>query len=157
MRRLSPTLLAASLALAASFALAAHAAATYNGSASGSQTAAAEGVSLNLNAAGDLPGVLTLSLKHEGGRVTGGSWTLTVLPPDAGATSAEKGRLSGVVGAGTLTLDANGIVSAADGLQLNVQAGTGQYAAVSGGSGSLTLAADPENSSKLGGPLKFDF
>ena len=157
MRRLSPTPLAAALALAACFALAAHAATTFNGSVSGSQTASAEGVSLNLNAAGDLPGMLTLSLKHEGGKVTGGSWAMTVLPPDADANSAEKGRLSGVVGAGSLTLDANGVVSAADGLQLSVQGGTGQYEGVSGGAGSLSLSADPENATKLGGPLKFDF
>lgn len=156
MRRLFTPLLAASLALAACVGLA-RAAAEYNGSVSGSQTAAAEGVSLNLNAAGDLPGMLTLSLKHEGGRVTSGSWSLTVLPPGADATSAERGRLSGVVSAGTLTLGANGIVSAAEGLRLDVQDGAGQYAGVSGGAGTLSLSADPENASKLGGPLKFDF
>ena len=156
MRRLITPLLAASLALAACVALA-QAAAEYNGSVSGSQTAAAEGVSLNLNAAGDLPGMLTLSLKHEGGRVTGGSWSMTVLPPNADATSVERGRLSGVVSAGALTLDANGIVSAAEGLRLDVQSGDGQYADVSGGAGTLSLSADPENASKLGGTLKFDF
>ena len=157
MRRLFPPALTASLALAACFALAARAAATYHSSVSGSQTASADGVSLNLNASGDLPGMLTLTLRHEGGTVTGGSWSLIVLPPDADATSAEKGRLSGGVSAGTLTLDANGVVSAAVGLQLNLQGGTGQYAGVSGGSGSLGLSADPENASKLGGPLQLDF
>jgi len=156
MRRLLTPLAAASLALAACVALA-RAATVYNGSVNGSQTAAAEGVSLNLNTAGDLPGMLTLSLKHEGGRVTGGSWSLTVLPPDADATSAERGRLLGVVSAGALTLNANGIVSAAEGLRLDVQGGVGQYAGVSGGAGTLSLSADPENASKFGGPLKFYF
>lgn len=156
MRRLFTPLLAASVALAACVALA-RAATEYNGSVTGSQTAAAEGVSLNLNATGDLPGMLTLSLKHESGRVTGGTWSLTVLPPDADATSTEKGRLSGVVGGGTLTLDGNGIVSAAEGLRLIVQGGDGQYAGVSGGGATLSLSADPENASKLAGPLKFDF
>lgn len=156
MRRLFTPLLAASLALTACVALA-RAAAEYNGSVSGSQTASAEGVSLNLNAAGDLPGMLTLSLKHDGGRVTSGSWSMTVLPPDADATSAERGRLSGVISGGALALDGNGIVSAAEGLRLDVQGGAGQYADVAGGAGTLSLSADPENASKLGGPLKFAF
>ncbi len=156
MRRLFPPLLAASLALAACVVLA-RAATTYNGSVTGSQTASAEGVSLNLNATGDLPGMLTLSLKHEGGSVTGGTWSLTVLPPDADATSNERGRLAGVVSGGTLTIDAHGIVSAAEALRLDVQGGTGQYTGVSAGAGTLALSADPENASKLGGPLKFDF
>ena len=157
MRRLFNALAAGSLALAACFALAARAAATYHGTVAGAQTASADAVSLNLNAAGDLPGMLSLSLKHEGGQVNGGSWTLTVLPPGANATSTERGRLSGAVGGGTLTLDANGVVTAAAGLQLSVQGGTGQYEGVSGGSGSLSLSTDPENASKLGGPLQFDF
>lgn len=156
MRRLLTSVLASALALAACVALA-HAAVSYNSSVTGSQTAAAEGVSLNLNASGDLPGMLTLTLKHEGGRVAGGSWALTVLPADADALSAEKGRLSGSVAGGTLSIDANGIVTAAEGLQLTVQNGTGQYAAVTGGAGTLGLSADPENSSKLGGPLKLEF
>lgn len=64
---------------------------------------------------------------------------------------------NGAVGGGTLTLDANGVVTAAAGLQLSLQGGTGQYEGVSGGSGSLSLSTDPENASKLGGPLRFDF
>lgn len=101
--------------------------------------------------------MLTLSLRHEGGSVTGGSWNMTAPPPDADATSAERGRLSGVVAGGALTLDASGIVSAAQGLQLTVQGGDGQYAGVSSGAGTLSPTADTENASKLGGPLKPDF
>ena len=158
MRRLLPALLAPSLALFACFTLA-RAAATYRGTVQGSQTASrmSEGVSLNLNAAGDLPGILTLSLKHEGGKVGGGSWTLTVLPPDADASSGERGRLSGSVGGGALTIDANGIVTAADSLQLTIKSGEGHYAGVSGGGATLSLSADPRTPSKLVGPLTLNF
>jgi hypothetical protein len=158
MRRLLSALFTSSLAMLVSVALV-HAAATYNGTLTGSQTAStvAGGVSLNLNASGDLPGMFTLTLTHEGGKVSGGSWTLVVLPQNADATSSETGRLSGKVTGGTLTLDANGIVSAADSVQLVVENGTELYATVNSGTGTLSLAADPENSTRLGGPLAFSF
>lgn len=158
MRRLLTAVFAPSLALLACFTLA-RAAATYKDTVAGSQTASrlSEGVSLNLHATGDLPGVLTLSLRHEGGRISGGSWTLVVLPPDADASSGERGRLSGSVGGGALTLDEHGIVTAADSIQLSVQSGEGRYASVSGGGATLSLSADPRIATKLVGPLAFDF
>jgi hypothetical protein len=156
MRRPLSALVATALALFACAALA-RAAAVYNSTLTGSQTASAEGVTLQLNAGGDLHGMLAVSLKHEGGNVVGGSWTLTVLPPNADASSSEKGRLSGSVTGGTLTLDANGIVTAAASVQLSVRGGTGGFAAVTGGGGTFGLSADPENSTKLGGPLVLNF
>jgi hypothetical protein len=158
MRRPLIALAAAALSLAAGVALA-RAAAAYHSNVVGSQTAAGpeDGVVLQLNASGDLHGMLRLAIKHEGGRVTGGSWSLTVLPPNADASSSEKGRLSGSVGGGTLTTDANGVVTAAGSVQLTVQGGAGDYAGVSAGGGTVSLSADPENSTKLGGPLALDF
>lgn len=135
------------------------AASTYNNAVSGSQTAAAENgsVAFNLNATGDLPGMLSVSLKHEAGNINGGTWTLTVLPQNADAASSEVGTLKGSFSGGTLTLDANGIATAAGSVQLTVQSGTGQFEAVTNGSGTLTLSADAENSTKLGGPLALNF
>ena len=134
-------------------------AATYNNTVSGSQTAAAESgsVALNLNASGDLPGMLSITLRHEAGNVNGGTWTLTVLPPNADASSNETGTLTGNLTGGTLALDANGIATAANSVQLNVQSGTGQFSTTNAGSGTLSLSADPENSTKLGGPLALNF
>lgn len=133
--------------------------ATYNNTVSGSQTAAAESgsVALNLNAAGDLPGMLSVTLRHEGGNVNGGTWTLTVLPPNADASSNEVGTLTGNFTSGSITLDANGIATAAGSVQLNVQSGTGQFSTITAGSGTLSLSADPEYSSKLGGPFVLNF
>ena len=134
-------------------------AATYNNTVTGSQTAAAESgsIALNLNATGDLPGMLSITLKHEGGNVNGGTWTLTVLPPNADANSTETGTLTGNFTSGTITLDANGIATAASSVQLTVQSGTGRFSTISTGSGTLSLSADPENATKLGGPLALDF
>lgn len=134
-------------------------AATYNNSISGSQTAAAEtgSIALNLSATGDLPGMLSVTLKHEGGNVNGGTWTLTVLPPNADANSTETGTLTGSFTSGAITLDANGIATAASAVQLTVQSGSGQFSTISAGNGTLSLSADPETSTKLGGPLALNF
>ena len=133
--------------------------ANYSNTVNGSQTASAESgsVALNLNATGDLPGPLSVTLRHEGGNLSGGTWKLTVLPQNADATSTESGTLTGSFTGGAMTLDANGIVTAASSVQLTVQSGTGQFEAVTSGSGTLSLAADPENSTKLGGPLALSF
>lgn len=134
-------------------------AATYNNTVTGSQTAAAESgsIALNLTATGDLSGMLSIKLKHEGGNVNGGTWTLTVLPPNADANSTETGTLTGSFTGGAITLDANGIATAASSLQLTVQSGTGQFSTISAGNGTLSLSADPENSTKLSGPLALNF
>lgn len=135
------------------------AAATYNNTVSGAQTASpeSEGAALNLTATGDLPGMVNVKLQHEGGNVTGGTWTMTVLPPNADATSNSNGTLAGSVSGGTLTLDANGIITAVNSVQLTLQSGTGQYETTTSGNGTLSLSADPENSTKLGGPLVLNF
>lgn len=158
MRRLTTTLVATTLALAACAALA-RAASAYRSTLNGSQTASAEseGLALQLNVSGDLHGMLSLTLKREGGNVTGGTWTLTVLPPNADASSSEKGRLTGAVSGGTLTLDEHGLVTSAASVRLSVQGGTGDFAAVGGGGGTVDLSAEPENRSRLGGPLALDF
>lgn len=135
------------------------AAATYNGTVSGAQTASPESgsVAVNLNATGDLPGMVKVTLRHEGTNVNGGTWTMTVLPPNADATSSETGTLTGTISGGSVTVDANGTITAVSSVQLTVQSGTGQYSAINSGNGTLSLSADAENSSKLGGPLVLDF
>lgn len=154
MKFLLPTFL-----LSLAMLLSTHSATTYNDTVSGSQTASAESgsVTFNLNATGELPGMLSLTVSHEGSNITGGTWKLTVLPANADATSSETGTLTGSFSGGTLTLDTNGIASGATSVQLTVQSGTGQFEAITSGTGTLSLSADPENSTKLGGPLALNF
>lgn len=141
------------------FAASAHTATTYNGTVNALPTAAGEGegVAFVLNASGDLPGMGKLVLKREGGNVTGGSWTLTVLPPNADATSSERGKLSGSVTGGTLSFDEGGNLSGASEVRLSVEGGTGEHAGVSGGSGTVNLSPDPANPSRLKGTLVLSF
>ncbi|HEU4766378.1 MAG TPA: hypothetical protein VFS77_03360 [Pyrinomonadaceae bacterium] len=133
--------------------------ADYNDTVNGSQTAApeAQGIALNLTASGDLPGMSKLMLQRDGTNVTGGTWRLTVLPQNADASSSERGNLDGTVTGGTLTLNAEGTVSAASSVQITIQSGTGDYASVSTGTATLNLSADAENPTQLTGTLVLSF
>ena len=133
--------------------------ATYNDTLSGSQTAApeAEGIALNLTASGDLPGMTKLTLQRSDANVNGGSWRLTVLPQNADAASSPRGDLIGTISGGTLTLTAEGTLASASGVQLAIQSGTGEFAAVTSGTGTITVNAHSENPSQLNGTLVLNF
>jgi len=133
--------------------------ATYNDTLSGSQTAApeAEGIALNLTAAGDLPGMTRVNLHRNGENVTGGTLRLTVLPQNANATSSERGQLVGTISGGTLTLNSEGTLASASGVQVTIQSGTGEFATVTSGTATLNITASTENPSQLSGALVLNF
>jgi hypothetical protein len=134
-------------------------AATYNDTLSGSQTAApeAEGIALNLTAAGDLPGMTKVNLHRNGGNVTSGSLRLTVLPQNADASSSERGQLVGTISGGTVTLNSEGTLASASGVQVTIQSGTGEFASVTSGAATLNITASTENPSQLSGALVLNF
>jgi hypothetical protein len=133
--------------------------ATYNDTLSGSQTAApeAEGIALNLTAAGDLPGMTKVNLHRNGENVTGGTLRLTVLPQNANATSSERGQLVGTISGGTVTLNSEGTLASASGVQVTIQSGTGEFATVTSGTATLNITASTENPSQLSGALVLNF
>jgi outer membrane lipoprotein SlyB len=149
-----PMLMLASLLLAAMVSLA-----TYNDTLSGSQTAApeADGIALNLTAGGDLPGMSKVILQRDGQNVTGGTWRLTVLPQNADASSSDRGALIGTITGGTLTLSAEGTLASASAVQVTIQSGTGEYASVTSGAGTISISANAENPSQLSGTLVLNF
>jgi hypothetical protein len=134
-------------------------AATYNDTVSGSQTAApeSEGIALNLTAAGDLPGMSKLTLVRSEANVTGGTWSMTILPANADASSTERGTLTGTVSSGTLTLNENGTVASAAAVQISIQSGTGEYASVTAGTATVNISANAEKPSQLNGTLVLNF
>ena len=134
-------------------------AATYNDTLSGSQTAApeAEGIALNLTAAGDLPGMTKVNLHRNGGNVTSGSLRLTVLPQNANASSSERGQLVGTISGGTVTLNSEGTLASASGVQVTIQSGTGEFASVTSGTATVSITANTENPSQLTGTLVLNF
>ena len=133
--------------------------ATYNDTLSGSQTAApeSEGIALNLTAAGDLPGMNKLTLVRSEANVTGGTWSMTVLPANADAGSSERGTLTGTVSSGTVTLNENGTLASASAVQISIQSGTGEFAGVTAGTVTVNLSANAENPSQLNGTLVLNF
>ena len=133
--------------------------ATYNNTINGSQTAApeAEGIALNLNAAGDLPGMSRVNLHRTGDNVTGGSLRLTVLPQSADASSSERGQLVGTISGGTVTVNAEGTLASALGVQVTIHSGTGEFASVTSGTATLNITASSDNPSQLSGTLVLNF
>ena len=134
-------------------------AATYNNTLNGSQTAApeAEGIALNLTAAGDLPGMSKVNLHRNGEIVTGGSLHLTVLPQNADASSSERGQLVGTISGGSVTLTSEGTLASASGVQVTIQSGTGEFANITSGTATLNITASSENHSQLSGTLVLNF
>lgn len=134
-------------------------AATYNDTVNGSQTAApeADGIALNLTAAGELPGMVKVTLVRSEGNVTGGSWTMTVLPANADASSTERGSLTGNVTSGSVTLNENGTLASASSVQIAIQSGTGEFAGVNSGTATINISANAENPSQLNGALVLNF
>jgi hypothetical protein len=136
-----------------------HAQSAHLNTVEGIQTASTEieNVSLLLNVEGDLPGTSTMVLRRDGNKVIGGNWTLTVMPPNADAVSREKGQLTGGISGGALSFNGEGGLTGADSIQLNIQGGTGQYAGVKSGSGTIKLSLRPDNPSKLSGTMTLNF
>jgi hypothetical protein len=133
--------------------------ASYNNTLNGSQTAApeAEGIALNLSAAGDLPGMSKVNLQRNGLNVTGGNFRLSVLPQNADASSTERGHLIGTIGSGTLTLNEEGTLASASDVQVTILSGTGEFESVNSGTATITITASAENPSQLSGTLVLNF
>jgi hypothetical protein len=82
---------------------------------------------------------------------------MTVLPQNADASSSERGELVGTISGGTLTLTSEGTLSAATAVQITIQSGTGEFASVSSGTGTISITANAENPSQLNGTLVLNF
>ena len=151
---LAPAVFAAALSLNVL-----HVSATYNDNVSGSQTAApeTEGIALNLTATGDLPGMSKMTLVRSEGNITGGAWSMTILPANADASSSERGTLTGTVSSGTLTVNENGTLASASAVQISIQSGTGEFASVTTGAATINISANAENTSQLNGTLVLNF
>ena len=80
-----------------------------------------------------------------------------LLPANADASSSERGELTGTISSGTLTLSAEGTLASASSVQISIQSGTGEFAAVTSGSGTLNITANAENPSQLSGTLVLNF
>jgi hypothetical protein len=88
---------------------------------------------LRLVIAGDTPGVLTTVVQqNNSGVIVGGEWTLTV-----GADDAPTGTLTGTFSAGQVEFLGDGSPLSVTKAALVIQSGTGDYADVTEGEGTL--------------------
>ena len=133
--------------------------ATYNDTLSGSQTPTptAGAIALNLTASGDLPGMIKVTLQRTNLKVTGGSFRITVLPQNAGASSNPRGELVGTLTDGNLTLNAAGALASASTVKVTIQSGTGEFASVTSGNATISVTANAENPSQFNGTLVLTF
>lgn len=87
--------------------------------------------------AGELPGYFTLSLRHEGNRLTEGTWLWVSKRLNPDGSVDELGMLGGAIVSATLTVtDAGTVASLAD-VKLKIDEGTGDFAEIGAGTGML--------------------
>ena len=82
---------------------------------------------------------------------------MTVLPQNANASSNERGVLIGTITGGTLTLNAGGALASASAVKVTIQSGTGEFAAVTSGTATISVTANAQNPSQLNGTLALTF
>ena len=114
-------------------------------------------LSIGAEASGTLPGSFTVSLNLNATNITGGSWRLVAKRTNEDGSVSELGVIEGVVSGGSVSLNQDGSVAALSAVRLTVQGGSGNYAALTAGSGTLAGALTREPSPQFRGTLRLDF
>lgn len=128
----------------------------YTSSLSGRQSTQKDAASFAMSAqsSGDLAGTLSIKASlNPDGTVSGGSWELNVVDLTSGN---ETGSLTGTLSGGAVVKDAEDWASSAN-LQVNINSGTGSYAAVTSGSGAIQGTVDRESRTPFTGTLNLNF
>jgi hypothetical protein len=113
------------------------AASTYNIPLTGSEGSPGVSINMKFASSGVLAGGLQIRIEHEKGTITGGEWTLAT-------ASGNAGTIRGKVTGGSVTFD-QGRVAALVNTSLTVTGGSGAFAAVKDGSGTLAGSNDANN------------
>jgi len=108
-------------------------------------------------ASGDLHGSFYLAFDCQGGSIFGGTWLILVTAEGPGGTTEVLGTLRGQVKQGSFEADGRSARITVRDVVLAVTEGTGQYAAVVEGSGSLEAKSDPEGAPQFVGTLGLTF
>jgi hypothetical protein len=114
-------------------------------------------LSLGAEASGALPGSFTVSLNLDSTTVTGGRWRLVAKRVNEDGSQSEVGVIEGAVSGGAVSLSADGRVASLVSVQLAVEGGTGNYAGLTRGSGTLAGGLNREASPQFSGSLNLDF
>ena len=109
------------------------------------------------DASGDLRGSFFLAFDCRDGSISGGTWLILVTTDGADGTTEVRGTIRGQVVEGAFERDGGGARIVVHGVALAVTEGTGEYAGVSGGTGSLDATADPEGAPQFVGKIGLTF
>jgi hypothetical protein len=109
------------------------------------------------DASGDLHGSFYLAFDCNAGTIVGGTWLILVESDPPGATPEVLGTIRGQVLNGSFEVDrtTNGIT--VHDVELSVTEGTGPYAGVAEGTGSLAATSDPGGTPQFVGTLGLTF
>jgi hypothetical protein len=108
-------------------------------------------------ASGDLHGSFYLAFDCQGGSIFGGTWLILVTADGGGGTKEVLGTIRGQVLNGSFEVDGGSDRIAVRDVMLAVTEGTGQYAAVVEGTGSLDARSDPAGAPQFVGALGLTF
>ena len=108
-------------------------------------------------ASGDLQGSFFLAFDCRDGSISGGTWLILVTTEGTDGTREVRGTIRGQVVDGSLEPDSDGARIVVRGVALAVTEGTGEYAGVGGGTGSLDATADPGGAPQFVGTIALTF
>jgi hypothetical protein len=106
---------------------------------------------------GDLHGSFFVAFDCRDGSIFGGTWLILVTTEGADGMAEIRGTLRGQVVDGSFERDSDGARIVVRGVALAVTEGTGEYAGVGGGTGSLEATADPEGAPQFVGTIGLTF
>src|SRR5688572_2510959 len=108
------------------------------------------------DASGDLRGSFFLAFDCQDGAISGGTWLILVTTEGADGTTEIRGTLRGQVVNGAFEIDLDSKTSVRN-VVLAVTEGTGEYAAVAAGTGSLDATSDPAGATQFVGTIGLTF
>lgn len=108
-------------------------------------------------ASGDVAGSFSLAFDCNDGGIGGGTWRVVVTGVGPDGNVEEVGTLGGRVLKGSFQADGAGNVLAVSGVELEITEGTGTYALVSAGTGTLEAVVDVNSVPQFQGTLRLSF
>ena len=109
------------------------------------------------DAAGDLAGSFYVAFDCQNGAISGGTWLVLITAGAPDGTTEILGTLRGQVLHGSFEPDGDGARIIVRGVSLTVTEGTGLYAGLVAGTGSLDATSDPEGAPQFVGTLGLTF
>jgi hypothetical protein len=109
------------------------------------------------DALGDLKGSFVVAFDCQNGAIAGGTWLVLVTAEGPDGTTEILGTIRGLVRHGSFEADGDGERVIVRDVALSITEGTGLYAAIMEGTGSLDATSDPDGAPQFVGTLGLTF